>query len=83
MQIANNYARTVFNGDIGFITEIDHDDGEMTIDIAGRPVVYRKAVATTCMALKAGGAGPSCGIRSLRSRRALRSSERRCLRWHH
>jgi exodeoxyribonuclease V alpha subunit len=40
MQIENNYDREVFNGDIGFITEIDHDNGEMTIDIDGRPVVY-------------------------------------------
>jgi len=40
MQIENNYDREVFNGDIGFITEIDHDDGEVTIDIDGRPVVY-------------------------------------------
>src|SRR5262245_63588973 len=40
MQIENNYDREVFNGDIGFITEIDHEDGEVTIDIDGRPVVY-------------------------------------------
>jgi len=25
---------------IGFITEVDHDDGEVTIDIDGRPVAY-------------------------------------------
>jgi len=40
MQIVNNYDREVFNGDIGFITEIDHDGGELTIDIDGRSVVY-------------------------------------------
>jgi exodeoxyribonuclease V alpha subunit len=42
MQIENNYNREVFNGDIGFIAKIDHDDGEVTIDIDGRTVVYRR-----------------------------------------
>jgi exodeoxyribonuclease V alpha subunit len=40
MQIENNYDREVFNGDIGFIAKIDHDEGEVTIDIDGRAVVY-------------------------------------------
>jgi exodeoxyribonuclease V alpha subunit len=40
MQIENNYDREVFNGDIGFIAKIDHDEGEVTIDIDGRPVAY-------------------------------------------
>jgi exodeoxyribonuclease V alpha subunit len=40
MQIENNYDREVFNGDIGFITKIDHDEGEVTVDIDGRPVIY-------------------------------------------
>ena len=40
MQVENNYDREVFNGDIGFIAKIDHDEGEMTIDIDGRPVAY-------------------------------------------
>jgi exodeoxyribonuclease V alpha subunit len=40
MQTANNYDREVFNGDIGFIAKIDHDEGEVTIDIDGRAVVY-------------------------------------------
>jgi exodeoxyribonuclease V alpha subunit len=40
MQIENNYDREVFNGDIGFIAKIDHDEGEVTIDIDGRTLVY-------------------------------------------
>ena len=40
MQIENNYDREVFNGDIGFIAKIDHDEGEVTIDIDGRMLVY-------------------------------------------
>jgi exodeoxyribonuclease V alpha subunit len=40
MQVENNYDREVFNGDIGFITKINHDEGEVTIDIDGRPVAY-------------------------------------------
>jgi exodeoxyribonuclease V alpha subunit len=40
MQVENNYDREVFNGDIGFIAKVDHDEGEVTIDIDGRAVVY-------------------------------------------
>ena len=40
MQIENNYDRAVFNGDIGFIAKIDHDEGEVSIDIDGRTVLY-------------------------------------------
>ena len=40
LQVENNYDREVFNGDIGFVTRIDHDEGELTIDIDGRPVLY-------------------------------------------
>jgi exodeoxyribonuclease V alpha subunit len=40
MQIENNYDREVFNGDIGLIAKIDHDEGEVTIDIDGRTLVY-------------------------------------------
>ena len=38
MQVENNYDREVFNGDIGFIAKIDHDEGEVTIQMDGRPV---------------------------------------------
>jgi len=40
MQIENNYDREVFNGDIGFITAIDHDEGQLTVDVDGRLVGY-------------------------------------------
>jgi exodeoxyribonuclease V alpha subunit len=40
MQVENNYDREVFNGDIGFITKIDHEESEVTIQVDGRPVVY-------------------------------------------
>jgi exodeoxyribonuclease V alpha subunit len=40
MQIENNYDRETFNGDIGFIAKIDHEEGELAIDIEGRPVIY-------------------------------------------
>ena len=40
MQVENNYDREVFNGDIGFIAKVDHEEGEVTIDIDGRAVVY-------------------------------------------
>jgi exodeoxyribonuclease V alpha subunit len=40
MQIENNYDRETFNGDIGFISKIDHEESELAVDIDGRPVVY-------------------------------------------
>jgi exodeoxyribonuclease V alpha subunit len=40
MQIENNYDRDTFNGDIGFISRIDHEEGELAVDIDGRVVIY-------------------------------------------
>jgi exodeoxyribonuclease V alpha subunit len=40
MQIQNNYERDTFNGDIGFISAIDHEEGELAVDIDGRSVIY-------------------------------------------
>jgi hypothetical protein len=31
MQIENNYDRDTFNGDIGFVSGIDHEEGELAI----------------------------------------------------
>ena len=31
MQIRNNYDKHVFNGDIGFITSVDHQDKVLTV----------------------------------------------------
>jgi exodeoxyribonuclease V alpha subunit len=40
MQIRNNYDKDVFNGDIGRITAIQHNDHEVSISFDGRAVVY-------------------------------------------
>ena len=40
MQTENDYYREVFNGDIGFITDIDIDGNELTIDFDRRAVAY-------------------------------------------
>jgi len=40
MQITNNYEKETFNGDIGFITAIDAEEAEVTIDFDGRLVPY-------------------------------------------
>ncbi|MGK7871323.1 ATP-dependent DNA helicase, partial [Falsiroseomonas sp. E2-1-a20] len=40
MQVANNYDREVFNGDLGVISGLDLEEGEMTVLFDGRPVVY-------------------------------------------
>ena len=40
MQIENDYDRDVFNGDIGYITGVDPDSGELDVSFDGRSVTY-------------------------------------------
>lgn len=40
MQIENNYDRDVYNGDIGFVTDIDHEEEEIAVEFDGRHVSY-------------------------------------------
>ena len=40
MQIENNYDRDVYNGDIGFVVEIDRDEDELVAEFDGRMVRY-------------------------------------------
>jgi exodeoxyribonuclease V alpha subunit len=40
MQIRNDYDKDVFNGDIGRIRRIDHEDGEIRVEFDGRSVKY-------------------------------------------
>lgn len=41
MQIRNNYDKLVFNGDIGFIKHIQHNEQVVTITFGERPMEYR------------------------------------------
>jgi exodeoxyribonuclease V alpha subunit len=40
MQIENDYDKEVYNGDIGYIDDVDHDAGELTASFDGRAVTY-------------------------------------------
>jgi len=40
MQVANDYERDVFNGDLGVITGLDLDEAELTVSFEGREVAY-------------------------------------------
>ena len=40
MQIENDYDKEVYNGDLGFVSAIDPDQQELTIEFDGRPVAY-------------------------------------------
>jgi exodeoxyribonuclease V alpha subunit len=40
MQIENDYDKDVYNGDIGYIDDVDPDDGELTASFDGRAVTY-------------------------------------------
>ena len=40
MQVENDYDKDVYNGDLGFVTRIDPEQGEVVIDFEGREVAY-------------------------------------------
>jgi exodeoxyribonuclease V alpha subunit len=40
MQIENDYDKEVYNGDIGFVTAVNADEGELTASFDGRTVTY-------------------------------------------
>ena len=40
MQIENDYEKEVYNGDIGYIDNVDTDTGELTASFDGRAVTY-------------------------------------------
>jgi exodeoxyribonuclease V alpha subunit len=40
MQIENDYDKEVYNGDIGYIDDVNAHDGELTASFDGRPVTY-------------------------------------------
>ena len=40
MQVANDYDRNVFNGDLGVVEALDMDEAELTVNFDGRPVTY-------------------------------------------
>jgi len=40
MQVANDYERDVFNGDLGIISAIDAEEGALTVSFEGRAVEY-------------------------------------------
>ena len=40
MQIENDYDKEVYNGDIGYIDDIDTDAGELTASFDGRAITY-------------------------------------------
>ena len=40
IQTENNYNKNVFNGDIGFISQIDREEGEVIINFDGNDIIY-------------------------------------------
>jgi exodeoxyribonuclease V alpha subunit len=40
MQIENDYDKEVYNGDIGYVEDVEPDDGELTASFDGHPVTY-------------------------------------------
>lgn len=43
MQLRNNYEKEVFNGDLGFVAEIDSDEKTMVVEVDGRLIRYELA----------------------------------------
>ena len=40
MQIENDYDKEVYNGDVGFITKVDVEEGELSVSFDGREITY-------------------------------------------
>jgi exodeoxyribonuclease V alpha subunit len=40
MQVENDYDKEVYNGDIGFVEDVESDAGELTVSFDGRAVTY-------------------------------------------
>ena len=40
MQIENDYDKEVYNGDIGYVGDVDPEAGEVTVSFDGRAVIY-------------------------------------------
>src|SRR5690242_1816043 len=40
MQVENNYEKDVYNGDLGVVSRIDMEEGELGVDFDGREVIY-------------------------------------------
>ena len=40
MQVANDYEKDVFNGDLGLVKAIDAEASELVVDFEGREVAY-------------------------------------------
>jgi exodeoxyribonuclease V alpha subunit len=40
MQVENDYDRDVYNGDLGVVSRIDMEEGELVVDFDGRKVSY-------------------------------------------
>jgi exodeoxyribonuclease V alpha subunit len=41
MQVENDYDKEVYNGDLGIVSRIDMEEGELVIDFEGGEVTYR------------------------------------------
>ena len=40
MQIENDYDKEVYNGDIGFVADVEPEEGELTVSFDRRSVTY-------------------------------------------
>ena len=40
MQVENDYDKDVYNGDLGVVSRIDLEEGELSVDLDGRDVNY-------------------------------------------
>src|ERR1700733_1910642 len=40
MQIENDYDKEVYNGDIGFVADVEPEEGELTVSFDGHSVTY-------------------------------------------
>jgi hypothetical protein len=91
MQIENDYDKEVYNGDVGYIDDVNLDDGELTANFDGRTVSYgrslscwsgRKRRSPSRFAMfRVDGGGQSCMGGCVQARPSQSSSTRRVKPW--
>jgi hypothetical protein len=73
MQVANDYDKEVFNGDLGRVRAVDAEAGELLVDFDGRGIAYAAVTLDWCEGCRcadfplAGSSSPPLSCKRLRS----------------
>jgi len=80
MQIENDYDKEIYNGDIGYIEDVDPNRGEIVADFDGRAVTYGFGELDSTLDKNIGPPVPGMASRCPIGRAADRTNERGAVR---